>query len=154
MVKQDEVEFKGGVLRAKVWEENMTFHRVTWFKELAMMFDAWLYPVDKDSPFYQWFSESERGLISSCNDFIVTITYALPSSVLNQRMFKNIMQENGYLHYSIPDFSNHLKAHPDYVKWTLHKYKIGGFCLNGPKPEQLQLNFPGFKQATLNLIRK
>ncbi len=151
MVRHDELDISGGVYQQQQWDDEMALTRVTWYRELTVVFDLFLHRIDSKSKFYQWFSKSEKEMINSCTKFFVTITYNSLDHGINQRMFLNQMKKNGYETYAIATFAKHLRSHPDYLKWTLHSHKIAGQCLNSIGKKELIMNFPGYRESVIKL---
>ena len=151
VVKEDELVFTGGVYQEDSWKDEMQFKRISWYKEISLVYDVLFYKVDPTSKFYVWFSTSEKELVTSCEKFLVSIAYNLPGSGITHRIFKNEMLSNGYINYSIPNFVTNLKGHPDFTKWTLQSYKVEGYCLSKKLGTDIDINLPGYKQVRIKI---
>jgi len=138
----------GGVFEDREWDETMKFRRMTWFKELSMLFDVRLAELNLDSPFANWMTEDEKKTVRDCGHFLISLSYALDSKRLSQSMYKKQMVKNGYRPIYLPNFSTHLKLHPDYSKSTLKLYRIVGYCSPNIARNEVSISFPGYKDQS------
>ena len=128
MIKQGKTEMRGGTKGSQTWNSDLVFSRYSWYQELTMVFDLLLARVDNTSPFYAWFSQSEKETFSKCADAMVSMTYALDQKKVSHQSFMIEMEKNGYNQLLVPGFESFLKLHPDFNKYSFSLYKVHGYC--------------------------
>lgn len=149
MIKKGTYTISGGVYQNQKWEDSLDFNRVSWFKELTLTFDVFLTTIDKGSPFYNWFSEDEKKLVSSCVDSKVSLTYAWDPMQVSRENFYAEMEKIGYERLSIPHFHNNMKMHPNFARVNVYLYKTSLLCRKKLSGEKLVISFPGWNSVTL-----
>lgn len=136
----------GGRHGTTSWNDTLQFQHLSWYKELAMLFDIHVTRLDKNSPFMSWLSEKERENAESCKDFLVTISYSLDSKRISQMMFMDEMKRQGFSRVSLNSFYSYLKLHPDFESSTLQLYDVYGLCgTQKANPEGITVEFPSFE---------
>jgi len=149
LVKADKYYVNGGVYKNLKWEDDLEFNRVSWFKELTLSFDLLYAKVPEESPFYNWFSKSERDMMKTCVDHKVVLTYAWDPMTISREQFFADMEEQGYERLSLPDFHTHVKMHPNFARFNIYLYKTHLLCRKKLMGKSLTISFPGFQSFTL-----
>lgn len=147
MVKEGTFNLRGGVQGEKKWEESHVFDRMSWYQELTLYFDIIYSQIEANSPFYNWFSESERRRTRKCQELFVVISYSLDSNKISSKDFMEQLSQQGYKEISLTNFEKNLRLHPDYGELSFNLYKIHGFCKKakkGKKTKGANLLFPGY----------
>ena len=116
MTKQGEFSIRSGYHKDISWDDSLTFDRYSWYHEWTLHLDVMMAKVDKNSPFYSWFSRSEKGLMNRCQDAYVTMSYHLDPDRISQKMFLEEMEKMGYKKVITPKFARALELHPDHEK--------------------------------------
>ncbi len=149
LVKRGSFNLKGFVIQQKRVNETLQFKRLSWYQELTLLSDFIYTRVPMESSFQDWFSESEKEIISTCRDFFVYFGYFLDSNKIAYGNLKSQLETYGYEEISLPDFSLNFRLHPDYQRDSFHLYKIHGACRKREGTANISLNFPGFKSQKL-----
>ncbi len=149
LVKRGEFLLKGYVSEKGNVSETLSFNRLSWYQELTLISDVIYAHVPRESAFQNWFSESEKDLISQCDDFFVYLSYFLDSNKISHGDFRSQLNSQGYEELALPQFSQYFRMHPDYEKDSFHLYKIHGACKSGSRTKQLSLSYPGFHSQDL-----
>jgi hypothetical protein len=152
-VQEGSLRVKGGVSRSIEWRDVLVFKRLSWYKELTLLFDLAIAKVDKDSHFTKWFSASELETISKCSEAYVGVTYALDNKKISIPMFQAELKGAGFTEYPVPDFEKELRLHPDFEVLSLQLYRVSVLCRSGETlgTGPLLLRFPGFNQVSIDL---
>jgi hypothetical protein len=149
-VSKDELFFKGGVYKTKEWrKEGLTFKRYSWYQDMSLLYDVLVSPIEKTSPFYSWLNESEKKWAGSCEEFYITLSYALDSKKISHIMFQNAYKQAGFEKVLLSNYSDHMRLHPKFVDHSLHLYSIYGLCRKAGAGEPFKVAFPSFKEITL-----
>ncbi len=148
LVKEGEFSIKSGVHHNLKWDENLEFSRYSWYHELTLLFDVMVTSVDEKSPFFNWFSTSEKVQMEQCDDVMIVVSYALDSKKISRRMLSNEIEKFGYEEILIPTFAKSFNLHPDHEKQSLQLYKTTAFCHKGEadKRERVSVRFPSYKE--------
>ena len=153
-VKTGHLTLKGGVHHSQSWSDRLTFKRYSWFKELSLIFDLLIAPIERKSPFYAWFSSSEKERLARCPQALLYLTYAQDSKKIGRNHFLQQMEEFGYSRMALTSFTRHLRMHPNYYDLGLKSYRVAGLCLDRVdtpfKGENIVIRFPGFYQTELH----
>ncbi len=144
-----EITLEGGRVEGKSWEDELILKRSSWFKELTMYFDVLYAHVNQDSPFYDWFSTSEKHSLKECVDVIVTSTYAFRPRDISRTMFREEMAKYGYEPIALNSFEQNLRMHPDFARFQMGVYSAHAYCRKGMKTADISIFFPGFKEVNL-----
>ena len=147
---RDEVIFQGGRFKQDVWKESLNFKRVSWFSRSTLEFDFYLAEVSTDSKFNQWFSGGERKYISECGKIYISLSTSNRSRVLSDPMYVSQMKKNNLSEIITPNFLDHLRLHPDYVRWNLTMYRPRLFC-GGKNIDIVTIDFPSFETVKIKL---
>lgn len=153
IIKKDNFKIKNGRFNNLSWNDSTVFRRSSWYKELTLMFDLYLQKIDSNSPFFNWYSESEQEKIKSCEESYIGISYSIDSKKVSQALFYSEMEKNGFENFPVRGFKDHLKVHPIFDKKNMKLYKINGFCLvdkSKYSSQSLIVNFPGFSSTKVN----
>jgi hypothetical protein len=149
------VSFRAGTYQKEVWDDTLTFKRMSWYHGMTLYYDAILWKADPSSPFAKWFSPSEKEFFAKCENLLVTAGYSADPTKISHVNFREQMKLNGYDDVVINTFSNYLKSHASAPEWRLQNYKIMGYCKRSPSrtksPKNLAINFASFKQLEINL---
>lgn len=149
-VYTDEVQFSGGRFQKTTWEDRLNFKRVSWYSRATLEFDVYLSEIKKDSGFTQWFSGGEKKYLSECNKIYVSMSTSQSSRVLSDAMYVREMNENSLSEVLTPNFIQHLKLHPDFVRWNMTMYNPKLFCAK-TAVDSVSINFPSFDTVKINL---
>ncbi len=148
-VKEGDALIKGGTAGAEPWSDALVFQRLSWYSELNLMYDVFLTKMDKNSPFWQWYSESEVRRLNKCKNVYVSITFSLDSDRISQQMFYNQILSDSLSEVITNDFDLALSNHPDYNKFFLSLYKIKTLC-STREIGDIAIKFPNFRTRVLH----
>ena len=148
MVKEGTFTLRGGKHENQTWSESLTFRRYSWFHELTLFYDVMLADIPESSPFYQWFSPSEKRIISSCRQKKIAITYQMDSKKISDGMFEREIKKFGYSKYLVPQFEQSFNMHPDHENQSLQLYKIFVLCSKEDN-RVAKVAFPSFREVDL-----
>lgn len=145
-----DLTLEGGVSRDHRWDDHLVMTRASWFKELTMYFDVFFAHIDDSSPFYSWFSESEKASLKDCVDIIVTSSYAFRPRDISRTMFRDEMAKFGYTPIALNEFERNLRMHPDFARYQMGVYSAHAYCRKGMQASDIVIGFPGFDQVSLD----
>ncbi|MCO4795188.1 MAG: hypothetical protein KC493_15835 [Bacteriovoracaceae bacterium] len=147
--KKGDFYLRGGHFQNSKWSKSLKFDRYTWYHEVTMLYDMMLTKVDSDSPFYDWFSNSEKKLLASCTDFYLMLDYSLDSKKVSKKMVENDAKRSGFQKIVLRDFEKHLLNHPDVEELSLQLYETSGLCYRGEisNREKILVRLPGFTEV-------
>lgn len=148
------VVLPGGTYQKEVWNNPLTFKRMSWYHGMTLYYDTLLYKADMDSPFSKWFSSTEKEYFAKCESLIVSASYSADPSRISHVSFREQMKLNGYDDVVVNNFGAYLKTHPTAQDWRLSNYKIMGYCKRSPSrlgTTNLAINFPSFKHLEVEL---
>ena len=148
-VQQSEMVLKGGVAGGEEWRDLFVFKRLSWYHELTLFYDFIYARVDKESKFFNWFSQREKDLFATCEDFLVTLNYAIDESKISRRDVSIQLEAFGYKEISLNQFDKNLKLHPDFESLSFKHYKVTGYCQDKVRPKEVYLTLTGFKTMSL-----
>jgi hypothetical protein len=148
LVKKGTLVFHSGKAQDRVWDDDLNFYRLSWFKELTLYFDVLYVKLDQSSPFTNWLSATEKDFLVKCKEPWIILTYAHDSDLISPSMFFEQIERKGFTKYVLNDFSRSLKMHPDYEKMSLVLHKVHGLCGEGNFLSN-EVNFPGFETVAL-----
>lgn len=137
----------GGTSGNKIWNEGLVFKKKSWYKQTTLVYEVMLAEITKDSPFYAWFSTSEKSNLLSCKRPYILLDYTFDASILPRSLVREQLHAKGFKEVSVNGFSRELKNHPQYKISNLLYYKIKGYCLSSEKSEALNLYLPGFQKS-------
>ncbi len=146
----DSVKFDGGRLKQLVWKEKLEFKRVSWFSQSHLEFDTFIAELKKDSKFTAWLSGSEKKYLNQCDKLFISMSTSNFSKVLTDAMYMSEMKTNNFNEVIPTRFIEHLKMHPDYVRWNLNMYKPRMLCAD-KNVDIITINFPSFKTMKIDL---
>lgn len=139
--------FDGGVKQEQKWPDYLRFDRVTWYHEFTSVFDLAVYRVDKNSPFFQWFSPEEKATIrTSSGPCYISLYYSLDSKKISTSHLKEQLRKMGAEFYSFTDFFNNLASHPKAPSYSYPLYTELGMCFKHPI-DQMTIDLPGFNSV-------
>lgn len=148
------VVLRGGIFEKQIWDDKLSFKRMSWYYGMTLFFDALVWNADPASPFAQWFSPSEKEFFSKCEKLLVTVAYSADPTKISHVSFREQMKLNGYDDVVLNNFAAYLKTHPSAMEWRMVNYKVMGYCKRSPSAinnGQLAINFPSFKHLEVNL---
>jgi hypothetical protein len=154
--KDGQLKLRGGVYGSEQWSQSLAFERYSWFHELTLLFDVLIVKGDQLGPFDSWLSASELSQSRNCEEFNIVLVYGSDSDKISEHTFFEQTRLYGYDRQHIADFGSHLKLHPDFERLSLQLYKPYGLCKknlafdSASTPTTLRLNFPGFKEVTID----
>ena len=153
-VKRSVAEFSGGVFEKQSWKESFVFNRISWYRELSMIYDFFLTELKPENPFYKWLSPGEQDLAKKCQRFFIGMSYSrsrFNRSLISHRQLKNEMARSGFVDYPLIVFARHMRNHADFLRWTAGYYRINAFCLTDSSRKTIDISFPGFNTQTVSL---
>ena len=150
ITKKGHLKINGGRYGDKSWSKNLAFRRISWYHGMTLMFDLLYTKLDKNNPFYNWLSMSERRSLESCQDHVIVMSYQFDSKRISKSMLLNGAQKMGYKALLLKDFARHLKMHPDFSSLTPSLYDVDALCHQTGNKQSIPLNFPGFKQVLIS----
>jgi hypothetical protein len=145
---------RGGIFQKETWDDPLVFTRMSWYHGMTLYYDALVYPADSNSPFFKWFSASEKEYLSKCDKLLVTMNYSADPSKISHVNFREQMNQNGYDEVVINTFASFLKGHPAVLDWGVSNYRVLGYCkrnLSRLNSSGLVINFPSFKHLEVKL---
>lgn len=148
------VTLRGGNYKSVMWDDTLTFKRMSWYHGMTLYYDALVYKADADSPFSNWFSPSEKEFFSKCESLIVAVNYSASPDRISHVNFREQMKLNGYDDVVLNSFATYLRTHPNAQDWRVFNYKIMGYCKRAPSSlskDALTINFPSFKELDLKI---
>lgn len=149
--KDGDFVLRGGTFQSSKWKDQLHFKRYSWYHEVTMLYDVILTRIDPRSPFYDWFSNSEKKSLATCSDAYVAFDYSLDSEKISQKMMQNDAKRSGYEKIALPSFKSHLKLHPDVEELSLQLYDVFGYCYKGEisNKNKIFVRFPGFNEVVI-----
>lgn len=137
----------------KVWNEELKFNRLSWYKEMTLAVDLHIAKISFDSKFLNWFSNDAKKNIKKCQSFYVAQMYIYDKIYSNKEVIDRSFLSKGILKINIPEFSENLKSHPDYDQWSFKLFRPFGLCI--PKElnikQPIKISIPGFREVNLSL---
>lgn len=149
-VKEGSFVVRNGTAGDKIWKENLTLTRVSWYHELTMEFDLIMGSISPQSGFNFWFSAGELAEIRKCQDFKVVMAYSLDTKILPYSILNEQLDLAGYKKIDLLTFKKHFLQHPDSEMNSLRLYQVYGICRSGNETKPLIFNFPGFTEKVVN----
>ncbi len=149
-VKEGKYIVKNGSFGSKQWDDDLVFHRTSWYHELTLQFDLMLVSIAPQSSFNFWFSTVELGDVHKCGDFRVLLAYSLDTKIIPHSMLNEQLEIAGFKKTELSEFKKHLLQHPDSEMNSTKLYQVYGICRESKDLKPLTINFPGFKEKALN----
>lgn len=151
IISEGDWYLKGGQFSSYEWKDSLKFERVSWYKELTLIYDVMYVRLTKTSPFYDWLSNSEKSTLAACKDSYVVLQYSFDNKKVSHGMFTESAKNSGFNKVSLTGFNSQLKLHAQYEADSLNLYKANAYCQKeaGPMGDKLTLVFPGFKNIIL-----
>lgn len=141
--------FDGGVMQEQKWDDHLLFDRITGYQEFTAAFDFAAYRVERNSPFFQWFSAEDKALIrTSAGPCYIGLFYTVDSKKISLGHLKDQLSKAGATFYSFRSFYDNLINHPKAPHYSYGQYTEVGMCFSG-SVESLRLDFPGFTTVTI-----
>jgi len=148
------VVMRGGIHEKESWDDKLVFKRMSWYYGMTLFFDVLVYKADKNSPFTNWFSDTEKEYFNKCETLLVTVAYSADPSKISHVSFREQMKINGYDDVVINTFASSLKTHPSSQEWRTLNYKVLGYCKRSPSrinSKGLGISFPSFNYLEIKL---
>lgn len=149
-VKEGSFIVRNGTAGDKVWKENLSLTRVSWYHELTLEFDIIMGAIAPQSGFNFWFSSSELADIAKCPDFKILMAYSSDTKILPYSLLNEQLEIAGYKKIDLLAFKKNFLQHPDSEMNSLRLYQVYGICRDQKDSKPLILNFPGFTEKVLN----
>ena len=149
LVRRGELPLKGGRYGNQEWNQVLPFKRLSWYQGMTLVFDLLYTKVEQGSPFYRWFSQSERETLEQCQDHYVVMSYELDSQNISRRKFLNKVEKFGHRRIYLGHFERYIQTHPGGESLSLSLYRTYGLCSRRHQKNDVILDFPGFKQVRL-----
>lgn len=147
-IAESEIVLKGGVYQNKSWDDKLNFKRISWYNEATMEYDVLIHKMSSDSKFANWLG-SDKKQLEKCSEYYIGLLYADINKSQGIPLLTAQFSNLGFDQQSIMDFSDNLKAHPNYKDWRLFEYKIYGFCKNKDSGKDLVISIPGYHSQEL-----
>ncbi|ATH08834.1 hypothetical protein BIY24_13020 [Halobacteriovorax marinus] len=144
LVQENEFELAGGSKGEKVWKDELKMKRISWYQEMTMVFDVLMGEVTESSPFYNWFSTSEKVSLKRCEKSYLAIYYSSASEVISKKSFLKQAKAQGYDQFILNDFTSALKLHPQYIANSFQLYDVAILCSTSSLNSPLKVEFPNF----------
>lgn len=149
MVKEGNLIFRGGRIDNHQWKDSLIFKRTSWYKELTLVSEILITEVDKNSPFYDWFSASEKRSLEECKQKYVVAAYFLDGKGLSKEDFLSQAFSQGLEKKILSTFEKQLRMHPDSELVSFGLYKVFALCSNFSDKKDIIVNFPGYNSIKL-----
>lgn len=149
MSKKGTLSLYGGVFQDSHWKEPLRFNRYSWYKELSLVFDLLVTKVDEKSPFYKWFSNTEKEYLEKCVEWYVSASYVMDNKRIGSSDFKDQYTKSGFERFALSSFKKHLVMHPNYETLSLQLYDVYGLCRKAPSENEFSISFPGFSKISI-----
>ena len=149
-VKEGPFLVRNGTVGDKVWKENLSFKRVSWYHELTLQFDFMLGEIVPQSSFNFWFSKDELDMIGKCGEFRIVAAYSQDTDIIPYSNLNIQLENSGYRKVELVNFKKHFFQHPDSEMNSLRLYQVYGICraINIDKP--LIFSYPGYTEKIVN----
>ncbi len=145
IVQVNDFELAGGSVGNSSWKDELKLKRISWYQEMTMVFDVLLGEVTPNSPFYDWFSTSEKVSLKSCSKSYLALYYSSASEVISKNNFIKQASSQGFEKYVMNEFAGALRLHPQYITNSFQLYDIAIFCSKSNLGNSLKVEFPNFK---------
>ncbi len=149
-VKEGLFLVKNGTAGDKVWKENLSLKRVSWYHELTLQFDLMLGTIEPQSSFNFWFSKDELDMIGKCGDFRIVLAYSQDTKIIPYSYLNEQLDRSGYKKIELVSFKKQFIQHPDSEMNSLRLYQLYGICRPEKNDKPLIFNFPGFSEKIVN----
>ena len=149
-VKEGVFLVRNGTAADKVWNENLSLTRVSWYHELTLQFDLMFVNISPQSSFNFWFSKEELDDVVKCKDFRVILAYSADTKIIPYSLLNEQLDVAGFKKVDLLNFKKHLLQHPDSEMNSLRLYQVYGACRSENVHKSLIFNFPGFTEKTIN----
>lgn len=149
-ISKDEIHLKGGTSHDRQWNDHLIFQRTSWFKEITLLFDTLIAPIDLNSPFSNWLSNENKQHLSECSKGYYALIYSLNHDFVSEVEFLNQIRGKNLKILYFPRFKRILQLHADFTKNSLDLYRFYIFCSkkNGASHD-LQISIPGYPASKI-----
>ncbi len=149
IVQENDFELTGGSVGEKVWKNDLKLKRISWYQEMTMVFDVLLGEISNESPFYNWFSTSEKISLKQCSKSYLALYYSSSSDVISKKRFLKQVKLQGYEQFIMNDFQSALRLHPQYVSNSFQLYDVAILCAKSEIEGPLKLEFPNYRTISI-----
>lgn len=139
---------KGGVFHDKKWNDKLIFKRYSWYSETILHYDILLAKLDTKSKFSNWL-EADKYKIENCAEFYIALIYAKPLERFSKTYLITQIEKQQTKSYILPDFSAHLRSHPNLRDWGLDRHRVLGLCRNTLNKNPYVIDIPGYESFKL-----
>lgn len=146
IVKEGPFIVRNGTAGDKVWKENLSFKRVSWYHELTLQFDLMFGLIAPQSSFNFWFSKDELDIIGKCGEFRIVAAYSQDTTIIPYSYLNIQLENSGFKKVELVSFKNHFFQHPDSEMNSLRLYQVYGICRADKIDKPLIFNFPGYTE--------
>ncbi|WP_372654001.1 hypothetical protein [Halobacteriovorax sp.] len=149
IVQENDFELTGGSVGEKIWKDDLELKRISWYQEMTMVFDVLLGEISEESPFYNWFSTSEKVSLKQCSNSYLALYYSSSSNVITKRSFLKQAKDQGYDQFVMNNFASALKLHPQYVTNSFQLYDVAILCSKSKREGPLRIEFANYRTISL-----
>lgn len=151
-IKDGEFIVTDGRYNELIWNEDLIFHRTTWFYELSVLYDFFIAELPVNSNYRRWFTSSESISANNCAKFYIAGAYTSNDQRVNSNDIWNSFDTNKVKFSNVNGFYRHLSFSSKFITNSLASFKFWGICVkNIDEKIDVQFAFPGFptKQIVL-----
>ncbi|MGB0453814.1 MAG: hypothetical protein ACPGJV_08865 [Bacteriovoracaceae bacterium] len=150
LVKSGDFKLKSGQYGQNQWDSELEFKRFSWYSELTLIFDVFLSDFSEKNDFYNWFGESEKKAVNSCENPYIALSYHLDGKRFSKSQFYHQLREMKAEVIEVPQFSSNLRLHPDFEELSFNLYEAKLICSKG-KLEQFKVRVPSYKAVPFKM---
>lgn len=147
LVNSDKMIMRDARINGEDVKTTLNWNRYQWFAQATMHYDLLLAQMDKDSPYFQWFSPQTQKDLLACGRFFISAKYAFLDTAISHGNIRNQFIEQGVEEIVPTDFLVPFRSHYFFFRYALNRYKIVALCQKGDKP--LKLKVQGYKEVTI-----
>jgi hypothetical protein len=146
---ESSVTFRNGVYKDKKWESDLVFERYSWYSDAALNNEILLTEINEESDFYVWL-DRDIPFAKKCSKFYIALVY---SSFLAKQKYSYITEQfkkNNINDRLLVDFGEQIKAHQNFIDWSLFDHKVVGLCDNNSPSKAIEITMPGFPSKKIH----
>lgn len=149
-VIESEGKLRNGSYSNSEWDEDLSFHRVSWYNRARLEFDLYLTNLKTSEKFLSWLSPGEKEKVGACQSAIVTISTNNFSRTFQDSDIRSALKSQGFSKISAPDFLRKMKTHPDFKNNRLHMYRTALYC-SEVESSMINMSFANYKDVSITL---
>ena len=148
-----DIVFSGGSYGNKIWNDSLTFDRLSWYKEINMIYDISIAELKFDSPFRKWLGE-ETLRAAKCDRLFIGLIYTKNGAPVSTANFIQQFRNSDIEDIVLTDFQREFESHAGYRDWRLSRHKLVGLCARSNSRFPVVVKVPGFTdQKILNVLK-